>query len=101
MGFVRIARCSDVPENEARTFDLGGNPVAVFHAGGQFYACRNVCPHRGGPLGEGDFDGRIVTCPWHGWQFDVTTGINVLMPAARVEMYPVKTEGEDLLIALP
>ena len=101
MSFVKVAEASDIPEDEARVFDLGGRPVAVFNAGGTFHACKNVCPHRGGPIGEGDFDGRLVTCPWHGWQFDVTTGVNVLMPAARVDVYAVTVDAGHIQVDLP
>jgi nitrite reductase/ring-hydroxylating ferredoxin subunit len=100
MRFVTVARCADVPANESRVFDLGGIPVAIFNAGGAYYACKNVCPHRGGPVGEGDFDGRVVTCPWHGWQFDVTTGANVLMPAAKVDTFAVRVEDDQIQVGI-
>jgi nitrite reductase/ring-hydroxylating ferredoxin subunit len=48
--------------------------VAVFNVGGEFYAIDNSCPHRGGPLGEGELEDCIVTCPWHEFRFDVRTG---------------------------
>jgi nitrite reductase/ring-hydroxylating ferredoxin subunit len=60
-----------------------------------------TCPHMGGPLGEGDLDGNVVSCPWHGWQFDVMTGNCVIRPGLKQDIYPVKVEGDDLLIDLP
>jgi nitrite reductase (NADH) small subunit len=48
--------------------------VALFNVAGQFFVLDGICPHQGGPLGEGVLTGCIVTCPWHGWQFDVRTG---------------------------
>ena len=54
--------------------------------------------HRGGPLGEGELDGKIVVCPWHGWRYDVTTGVNELNPSISVQKYQVKVEGDDLLV---
>ena len=96
-----VAGATDIPDGESRRYNVDGTPVAVFRAGDAFYACKDVCPHRGGPIGEGDFDGRIVTCPWHGWQFDVTTGQNVILPAARLEMLPVAVEGDQVQVGLP
>ena len=66
--------------------------LALFNVDGTLYAVDNTCPHRGGPLGEGDLDGAIVTCPWHGWRYDVTTGTRDGNPAVRVACYPVTVE---------
>ena len=101
MPFVTVTRASAVPVDECRTFELGGTPVAVFNAGGELHACRNVCPHRGGPVGEGDFDGTLVTCPWHGWQFDVRTGVNPAMPAAKLQTFQVRGAADDHQIDVP
>ncbi len=77
----------------------GGQTIALFHVGGQFYAIANTCTHRGGPLCEGEVDGTTVTCPWHGAQFDITTGKNLAPPApAAVTCYPVRVTGESIEI---
>jgi nitrite reductase (NADH) small subunit len=80
--------------------EVQGKALAVFNIDGTFYAIDNTCVHRGGPLGEGDVEGSIVTCPWHGWQYDVTTGTCVANPAATVERYEVKIEGADVKVLL-
>lgn len=49
-------------------------PMALFNVDGQFYALNWICPHMGGPLGEGELKGYVVACPYHGWTFDVRTG---------------------------
>ena len=67
---------------------------------GRFYAIDNLCPHRGGPLGEGDIEGAIVVCPWHGWRWDVTTGANANNPAVRVSCYAVTVEQGAVFVAL-
>lgn len=72
--------------------------VALFNVGGTFYALDGVCPHQGGPLGKGELAGCIVTCPWHGWQFDVKTGSNQLRPALVQEPFPVRVEGDAVLV---
>ncbi len=73
--------------------------MAIFNVEGTIYAMGGTCTHEGGPLGEGDLDGTVVTCPWHGAQFDVTTGQVVGPPAAQNEpAYEVLVEGEDISV---
>jgi len=63
-----------------------------------YCAMDNVCVHRGGPLGQGVVaDGKVI-CPWHGWQYDPKTGVPLENPALRVAVYPLKVEGEDVLV---
>src|SRR6266540_459026 len=75
-----------------------GHPVALFNVDGRFYALSNVCLHRGGPVGEGELDGPVVTCPVHGWEYDVRTGANTINPAARLRTFEVRIEGDDVLV---
>lgn len=98
--FVRVARVGEVPEGTGRIVHAGDTEVALFKVGDRYYAIANTCLHQGGPLGEGWIDGAIVTCPWHGWTYDVTTGACTLAPGAGVPAYPVKVEGEDILVAV-
>ena len=74
------------------TVDAAGRTLGLFNVDGALYAVDNTCPHRGGPLGEGDLEGAIVTCPWHGWRYDVTTGTRDGDPVVRVACYPVTVE---------
>jgi nitrite reductase (NADH) small subunit len=83
-GKTKVADVGDLAAGEGRVVDVDGRSLAVFNVDGRFYAIDNTCPHRGGPLGEGDVDGTIVVCPWHGWRWDVTTGSNANNPAVRV-----------------
>ncbi len=98
--FTKAAKTSEIPPNSGKALSVNGKAIAVFNVEGAFYALDNTCLHRGGPLGEGELDGTSVTCPWHGWQYDVTTGKTLETPDQGVEKYEVKVEGEDLLIAL-
>lgn len=97
--FVKAAKISEIPQGTGKTVKLEGQAVALFNVAGNFYATSNTCAHRGGPLGEGSLEGQIVTCPWHGWSFDVATGA-ATHQAASVKTYPVKTEGEDVLVSI-
>lgn len=96
--FVKVGRRGDIAEGAGKTVQVGGKQVALFNAGGNFYAIDNVCLHRKGPLGEGDLEGTIVTCPWHGWQYDITTGCNVDDPALKVACFAVRLEGDDIMV---
>ncbi len=95
---VRVARLSEIPPGSAKVVVVLGHPVAVFNVDGAVYAVSNVCLHRGGPIGEGTLDGPVVTCPMHGWEYDVRTGTNVANPLARLATYPVRIDGEDIYV---
>ncbi|MGQ0550285.1 MAG: Rieske (2Fe-2S) protein [Armatimonadota bacterium] len=99
MPSFKAAKVSDVPEGGAKAVDVGGVAVALFHRPDGWYAIEHTCPHRGGPLAEGEVEDHMVTCPWHGSQFDVRTGALISPPATRpVRAFPVKIEGEDVTI---
>lgn len=97
-GFVKVCKRTDVPQGCGKTVDVNGKPVALFNVEGNFWAISDTCVHRGGPLGEGELDGKIVVCPWHGWRYDVTTGVNELNSSTSVPKYQVKIEGDDVLV---
>ena len=99
--WVRVAGTADVPEGQGLEVMADDQVVALFHAGGEYYALDGICPHAGGPLGEGQLQGSIVTCPWHGWQFDVSTGTHCLNRNLTHRSYPVKVEGDDVFVELP
>jgi len=98
MAFLRTAKTEEVPPGTIREFALEGKVVAVANVGGKLFAINNVCLHRGGPLGEGELEGQHVTCPWHGWQYDVTSGKLTTNPAVGVETFPVEVRGDDIFI---
>src|SRR6187431_788425 len=99
--FVRVARTKDIPSGEGRMFEVNGRHVAVFNVGGRFHAIDHRCAHQQGPLAEGDLEGCVVTCPWHGWTYDVTTGQSPDDPETRVACFGVKVQGDDVLIFIP
>ena len=100
MAFVRVAKATDVPVGEIRQVEAGGKAIALANVGGAFHAIDNTCLHRGGPLGEGILEGAVVTCPWHGWQFDVITGKNTVNPAAAVGCFAVEVKGDEVFVDL-
>jgi nitrite reductase/ring-hydroxylating ferredoxin subunit len=99
--FLKLTTTSELPpENEAKEFTLGDKVICVANVNGTITAMDNICLHRGGPLGQGVIDGGKLVCPWHGWQWDPTTGEAVHNPAAKVAVYPLKMENGDVMIKL-
>ena len=98
---VRVARAADVPTGSGRVFEVAGRTVAVFNVDGQFHVINNTCVHRGGPLGEGELEANVVTCPWHGWQFNVATGQHQLNPRMCVPMFEAIVDGDDVYVEIP
>jgi len=98
--WFKVAEKGSMADGSGQVVHVQDRQVALFCVGGAFYAIDNICPHRGGPLGEGDMNGAVVTCPWHGWEFDVTTGQSPINPAACVQKFEVKIEGGDVLVCL-
>lgn len=99
---VTVAKTSEIGAGQAKAVDVKGQTVALFNIGGKFYAIEDTCTHVGGPLSEGELQDTTVTCPWHGAQFDVTSGKVLGPPAGEgVKSFPVRVEGEDVKIELP
>jgi nitrite reductase (NADH) small subunit len=98
MPLFRATKTTEIAPGQIREFQLDGHTVAIANLNGSFYAIDNTCLHRGGPLGQGVMDGQKVTCPWHGWQFDVTTGKAALNPAVGVSCYRIEVRGDDLFV---
>src|SRR5262245_17792027 len=100
VNFVRVAATTDLPPGQGRVVVAGGRQIALFNVGGTFYAIDNTCLHLGGPLGEGFLEGETVICPWHGWTYNVTTGVCPINPNISVKTYPVKVEGLEVHLGL-
>jgi len=98
--FVKVAQVSDLQPGAGKVVMVKDRAIALFNVDGTFYAIDNICLHRGGPLGEGELEGCVVTCPWHGWQYDVKTGTSETNPATKVKTYEVKTEGSTIMVSV-
>ena len=98
--FAKVAKTSEIAPGTAKVVEAGGKTIAVFNCEGVFYAIENTCKHRGGPLGEGSVSGTMVTCPWHGWEYDVTSGACSMDPAIAVQKFSVKVDGDDILVSV-
>ena len=99
---VRVAAESELQESAGRVVVVEGRSLALFRIQGQCFATANACPHKGGPLGEGRVREHVVTCPWHGWTWDVRTGANVRNPKlGTLECFPVSVEGGEVFVHVP
>jgi nitrite reductase (NADH) small subunit len=104
-----VARVEEIPVGARRIVQVGNRSIGVFNVGGEFYALKNTCPHQQAPLCEGrvmgttlpsrpgeyrfGLEGRVLRCPWHAWEFDITTGRSFFAPdACRVKSYQVAVE---------
>lgn len=98
--FIKAAKSSDLAPGKGMCVEAGGKSIALFNVDGTYHAIDNTCLHRGGPLGEGDLSGTTVTCPWHGWQYDVTTGKTAMNPGVTLATYETRVEGDDILVGV-
>ena len=99
--WLRIAAVDEILDGTGKEFVAAGRIVALYNVGGEFSALDGVCPHSGGPLGNGKLNGAIVTCPWHGWQFDVKNGRHCLNAKLTQPCFAVKIEGTDIWVEIP
>jgi nitrite reductase (NADH) small subunit len=97
----RVASVTEIPPGEGREFVVEGRIVAVFHTDEAFHAMDGICPHAGGPLANGSLNGNVVTCPWHGWQFDVTSGRHCLNAHLAHPSFRVDVIDGELWVELP
>ena len=98
--FVRVAGTADLKPGSGMVAEVNGKSIAVFNVEGTYHAIDNTCIHRGGPLGEGDVEGQVVTCPWHGWSYDLRTGILVQDGKMRVSCHLTRLVGDVVQVRL-
>lgn len=98
---IEVATTGEVPVGRAKVVYVEGRAIALYHTASGFYATDNTCPHRGGPLAEGDLIDDEITCPWHLWGFDVTTGRCAGNPEISVATHELRVDGERILVRLP
>jgi len=121
MARIVVARVSEIPPGQRKIVVpfRGRAGIGIFNVGGSFYAVRNICPHKNGPLctgtlggrvttqappstGDGeisiDGDGEILHCPWHQWSFEISTGRCLVDPEVYVKTYAVEIDGDDVVV---
>ena len=99
---MKVAKTSELPEGGQHIVETPeGKTIALFHREGKMFAIDNTCLHKGGPLGEGEVQGETVSCPWHGWQYNIRTGECLTKPGEKVGCYTVRVEGDDIFLDHP
>jgi nitrite reductase/ring-hydroxylating ferredoxin subunit len=100
--FIKVAQVSDLEDGELMAVEVDGEPVCIAKVEGDVFAFTGNCTHIGGPLDEGELDGDVLTCPWHGAQFNVRTGKVLRGPARQdIQTYAVKIDNDDIFVSLP
>ena len=98
--FTTVARVGDIPPNAGRQVTVDERWVALFYVDGAYHAIDQLCLHRGGPLSDGTVRDCVVTCPWHGWQFDVRSGALVQDPSVGVTRHETRIVGDEIQVRL-
>ena len=98
---ARCGKRDEIPAGGSKIVEAAGHQIALFHWEGAIHAIDNTCPHQGGPLGEGYLEeSGVVSCPWHGWTFDVRSGASPIDPDLRVRRYPVRIEDGEIIVEI-
>jgi len=98
--FVTVAKVGEIAPGSGRQVTIGERWVGLFNIDGAYLAVDSVCLHRGGPLCEGAIKGSVVTCPWHGWQYELTTGTLIQDPVVGVTRHETRIVGDDVQVRL-
>lgn len=101
MAWHRLCDLSDLGAGAGREFVVEGRVVAVFNDGQQLFAVDGMCAHQGGPIAQGSLNGKCVTCPWHGWQYDISDGRNLLTGKHMLDCFPIEIRDEQVWLELP
>lgn len=98
--FVTVARVGEIPPGSARQVTVADRWIGLFNVDGAYHAVDNLCLHRGGPLAGGVLRGCVVTCPWHGWQYDVCSGALVQDPGVALTRHETRIVAGDVQVRL-
>ena len=98
MGLERLCLLDDLPEGAGKEFLVSGKIVAVFRLEQQVFALDGMCAHQGGPIAQGQVQNNCVTCPWHGWQYNLHNGNNLLTGKQMLATYQTAMVGDEIWI---
>lgn len=98
--FVTVGRVDEFPAGRGRMVIVEGRHVALFRLDGEFYAIDNLCLHEAGPLCDGDIEQDVVTCPWHGWSYEIRTGTLVQDRRVGVSKHNTRVIGDVVQVQL-
>jgi nitrite reductase (NADH) small subunit len=98
MALVKAGSARELGPGQVMEVLVNGTPYAVCNVDGELHAVLGVCPHQGGPLGQGALHGNMLVCPWHAWEFDCRTGVNDYDADVKVDTFTVVEENGELLL---
>jgi nitrite reductase (NADH) small subunit len=98
--WIPVADEAECPPGVSIERVADGRMVAIANVAGTLHAIDGLCPHQGGPLGTGELCGATLTCPWHGWQFDVTTGRHRISATVRQSVHDVRLRAGRIEVCL-
>jgi nitrite reductase/ring-hydroxylating ferredoxin subunit len=101
MPWIAAGTLKDLELNGLHELRVGDDRIALCRVQDQIHAVDGLCPHMQGPLAFGALDGNLVSCPWHAWAFDCTTGICDFNPDVRLAKYAVRVEGDVIWVEWP
>ena len=97
-----MATLDELAGGQSKELEHDGRIYALFDLGeGRIAAVDGICPHQGGPLADGQVSGTCVTCPWHGWQFDLTTGATPVNKRLKLPVFDVQIRGQEVFVDVP
>jgi nitrite reductase/ring-hydroxylating ferredoxin subunit len=98
---VAVAKLADLLPGTLAYADVDGLPIALANVAGIIYAFSDTCRHEGGPLSSGALIEDTITCPWHGWTYNIRTGKAIVPPVGiRIPTYPVHIAGDDVFVTI-
>jgi nitrite reductase (NADH) small subunit len=100
MEFIEVARVEELKVGRVKRCVVNDRALALVHTRDGFFALDNTCPHRGGPLSEGDVIANEIVCPWHLWGFDAATGVCAGNPDIRIQTHELRIEDDRILVKL-
>jgi nitrite reductase/ring-hydroxylating ferredoxin subunit len=101
MALRKIGSLAALPPGSLTQIEVGEETIALCNAGGAVHAMNGICPHAGGPLGQGALHGTMVVCPWHAWEYDCVTGEHDRNPRLKLKKFAVEIQGDDILVDVP
>lgn len=98
MPLVKVGELSELPSGAVKEIERGDLTYALCNVEGKLHCVEGLCPHAGGPLGQGTLNGNYIVCPWHGFEFDCRTGLNEDDEDMRLSIFPVTVKDGAILI---
>ncbi len=97
---TKVAKVNEIKEGQPKSITINGKEIAIFKINSQLFAIDNQCLHMGGPLSEGLLENDNITCPLHGWQFDVKSGKCIMPGSGKLNNYKVIVDKDEIFIEI-